>query len=74
MKLLRDLILLIVRYVSVLRRLSIQKRAADLLEKICVGSFIVGLFQGSNGGIILAIIAAAGSFWLTLKIDKKEQK
>jgi hypothetical protein len=44
------------------------KRNADWLEKMSVGSFVVGLFQGQAIGLVLGLVFYAGSLYLTHKI------
>jgi hypothetical protein len=44
------------------------KRNADWLEKMSVGSLLVGLFQGQIIGVILGAAFYAGSLYLTRKI------
>ena len=44
------------------------KRNADWLEKMSVGCFIVGLFQGQSIGLVFGFAFYAGSLYLTHKI------
>jgi hypothetical protein len=44
------------------------KRNADWLEKMSVGCFLVGLFQGQATGLFLGFAFYAGSVYLTCKI------
>jgi hypothetical protein len=47
------------------------KRMADFLEKMAVGSFLIGLFQGQNMAVILGLLSLAGSFTLTRLENRK---
>lgn len=44
---------------------AILKRTADALEKLAIGSMLVGLFQGVNIGIWLGLGCMAVSYILT---------
>lgn len=44
---------------------AILKRTADALEKLAIGSMLVGLFQGVNTGIWLGLGCMAVSYILT---------
>jgi hypothetical protein len=44
------------------------KRNADWLEKMSVGCFIVGLFQGQMTGLVLGFAFYVGSLYLTRKM------
>jgi hypothetical protein len=45
------------------------QRNADWLEKMSVGSLLVGLFQSQAIGLILGIAFYLGSLYLTQKIE-----
>lgn len=45
---------------------AILKRTADALEKLAIGSMLVGLFQGRVVGIAIGLASMAISFWLTI--------
>jgi hypothetical protein len=50
------------------------KRMADFLEKMAVGSFLIGLFQGQNLAVALGIAALTGSFLLTRFMSGRGQQ
>jgi hypothetical protein len=55
---------------------AIRKRSADWTEKFSIAALAIGLFQADApivgaAGIILATIAGAISFGLTLKLEKE---
>ena len=41
------------------------KRLADWLEKISVGSLLIGIFQSSWSGIIVAVASVTLCFYIT---------
>jgi hypothetical protein len=53
---------------GVLRK-RITKRAGDALEKMGIGSMLVGLFQGQDAGVVIGITCLAVSFLLTALED-----
>ena len=44
---------------------AILKRTADALEKLAIGSMLVGLFRGINAGIWIGVCCMAVSYILT---------
>ena len=44
------------------------KRIADFLEKLAVGSVIIGIFQANGYGILLATLFLASSLLLTKEV------
>ena len=44
---------------------AILKRTADILEKLAVGSMLVGLFQGRLAGIFIGMLCTAMSYGFT---------
>lgn len=45
---------------------AILKRTADALEKLAVGSMLVGLFQNKAAGILIGLGCMATSYMLTI--------
>lgn len=44
---------------------ALIKRSADAMEKLGIGSLLVGLFKGVHAGIIVGVICIGVSYWLT---------
>jgi hypothetical protein len=44
---------------------AILKRTADALEKIAIGSILVGLFQGQQIGVIIGVGCIVVSYFFT---------
>ena len=54
--------------------IALVKRMADFLEKMAVGSFLVGLFQDQNLAVILGLLSLAGCLSLTVKGNIRENQ
>ena len=50
------------------------KRAADIFEKIGVGSLLVGIFQHEAGGYLLGISGIYLSLYITRELDEYVNK
>lgn len=50
---------------------AVIKRTADALEKLAIGSLLVGVFQQKQAGIWIGMACMAASYILTLREAKK---
>lgn len=50
---------------------AILKRTADMLEKIGIGSMLVGLFQGQQTGLVIGAVCMVASYLFTAWEAKK---
>lgn len=51
---------------GVLMKKAILRRTADAMEKLAIGSMLVGLFQGQQAGILIGLGFLAGSYIFTV--------